>query len=61
MNLFMFILTLILFECLNLLDKYFNLYNNSGCFFLDISSNIFEFQLDWILLLFQPVENLNES
>ena len=40
-----------------MLDKCFNLYN-SGCFFIDISSNIFEFQLDWILLPFHPVENL---
>ena len=51
---------LILFGCSNLLDKCLNLYN-SGFFVIDISSKIFKFRLDWILLLFQPVENSNKS
>ena len=47
-----------LFGFSNLLDKCYNLYN-SGCFFIDILSNIFEFKLERIFLPhFQPVENL---
>ena len=55
----MFIFCLILFGYSNLLDKCLNLYN-SGFFVIDISSKIFKFRLDWILLLFQPVENPNK-
>ena len=38
-----------LFGYSNLLDKCYNLYN-SGCFFIDILSNIFACKLKWILL-----------